>query len=508
LKLRARHIARNVIFNWLGNLINMAVGVFLSPFILHHLGDVAYGVWVLAVSVVGYLTLLDFGMQGSILRFVNQGHTKQDHEFASEAASAALWVRLQISALALILSGALAAIFPLLFKIPPDMTRQAREAILLIGCTTAVTLSIGVYGGVISALNRYDLQNYVTFVQTAVRVIGVVVVLRMGYGIVSIAFCELLAAICARGYQVILAKRIYPELRIRVRRPKRETLKKIWSYSAYAFLATIAVQLVYQSDNLVVGAFISAAAVTFYAIASSLCRYATQVVNAMSSTFMPAASTYESAGDSQSLLSLYKNGTRATIMVSLPMMLTLILRGSTFIGLWMGPRYAHVSGTVLILLSIPMFFLFANQTPAAIAFGIEKHKTVAIWAFGEGITNLVLSIVLVHFFGIYGVALGTLIPSLIVQLGFWPQYASRMIGLSPAKILLNVWGPMILAGIPFAIVSYLVDRYVPARNLAVFALQVLLTLPVYFVATAVVFRGFVRQQILPRLRSMFFAEAA
>ena len=55
MQLRARHIARNVVFNWLGTLANMAVGFFFAPFILHRLGDAAYGVWVLAISVVGYL---------------------------------------------------------------------------------------------------------------------------------------------------------------------------------------------------------------------------------------------------------------------------------------------------------------------------------------------------------------------------------------------------------------------------------------------------------------------
>ncbi len=65
MQLRLRHIARNVMFNWLGTIANMAVGFFLSPFILHHLGQVAFGVWVLTVSVVGYLSLLDVGVQSS-----------------------------------------------------------------------------------------------------------------------------------------------------------------------------------------------------------------------------------------------------------------------------------------------------------------------------------------------------------------------------------------------------------------------------------------------------------
>ena len=53
-----------------------------------------------------------------------------------------------------------------------------------------------------------------------------------------------------------------------------------------------------------------------------------------------------------------------------------------------------------------MFFMFANRAAGSIAFGMEKHKTGALWGIGEGVANLVLSIVLVHWYGIYGVALG------------------------------------------------------------------------------------------------------
>jgi O-antigen/teichoic acid export membrane protein len=505
LQLRVRHIARNVLFNWFGTIATMAVGFFLSPFILHRLGDVAYGVWVLAISVVAYLGLLDLGMQSSVLRFVSKGHTKGDHQGASEAISAALWVRLQISAVALVLSAGLAAVFPLVFKVPPALATDAREAILLIGITTAITMSLGVVGGVLSALNRYDLQNYVVLAQTAVRVIGVVAVLRTGHGIVAIALCELVAALFGNLLLVWVARRLYPELRIQWKKPKRETLRQIWSYSWYAFLTTVAVQLVYQSDNLVVGKFVSVSAVTFYAIANSLCRYSTQVVGSMGSTFVPAASTYEAAGDTASLLGLYKNGTRATLMIALPILITLIVRGPGFISLWMGPQYAKSSGTVLIILATALFFSYANRTAGAIAFGVEKHKTTAIWAIGEGIANLALSITLVHWYGIYGVAIGTLVPSLIIQVGLWPRYISKLVGLSAFEVLWRIWAPMFLSSIPFAIATYAVGVLFPARNLTVFFLQVILTLPVFFITVGLVFRTYVRSQIMPRVRSLFLA---
>ncbi len=506
MQLRARHIARNVLFNWLGTLANMAVGFFFAPFILHRLGDAAYGVWVLAISVVGYLSLLDLGMQSSVLRFVSKGHTTGDHQASSEALSAALWIRLQLSGVGLLLSAGLAAVFPIWFKVPPALASDARKAILLIGLTTAIAMSFGVASAVLSGLNRYDLQNYVGLTQTAIRVTGIVIALRTGHGIVAIAACELVATIVSSALLVFTAHRLYPELRVQLKKPKRETLRKLWVYSSYAFLTTIAVQLVYQADNLVVGAFLSATAVTYYAIANSLCRYASGLVGSVGGTFVPAASTYEAAGDTAGLLALYKNGTRATMLVSLPILITLVVRGRTFIGLWMGPQYSQQSGTVLIILCTALFFSFANRTAASVAYGVEKHKTSALWAICEGVANLALSVTLVHWYGIYGVALGTMIPSLIVHLIFWPRYISNLVGLSSFEVIWNVWGPLFLAGIPFAIASYAVST-LPVHNLTVFFLQILATLPVFFLTVALIFRGYVRQTVMPRVRSLLFTRA-
>jgi O-antigen/teichoic acid export membrane protein len=485
----------------------MAVAFFLSPFIVHRLGNVVYGVWILATSSVSYFGLLDLGLRNSVTRFVSKGHTTGDHEGASETLSAALWVRVQIAALVLVLTGALAAVFPIFFNVPRAMAHDARVVILLMGLNFAIYMSIGVFGGVLSALNRYDLYTLVVLIQLALRLVGVITVLRRGHGIVAIAWCELFAATVGNALFVYVARRIYPELKIRLKKPSWDVLKKIWSYSVYVFLLMIAVQLVYQTDNLVVGAFVSASAVTFYSIGNSLCRYTQQLLFSMTATFTPAASTYEAAGDTSSLRALYYNGTRATMALSLPILITLITRGDNFIGVWMGPQYSRVSGTVLAILATALLFSLQNTPSSSIALGIEKHKTVAKWAIGEAIANLTLSVILAIKFGIYGVAIGTLIPSLAVNLFFWPRYVSQLVGIHYREVFLKVWGPVFLCALPFAAASYAVDVYFPARNMAMFLLQTLALLPVFVVSVGWIFRGTVKRRVLPRIKSYFHAEA-
>jgi O-antigen/teichoic acid export membrane protein len=500
-QLRLWHLVRNVLSNWFGTAATLAAGFFLSPFVVHRLGNAAYGVWILAVFSVNYLLLFDMGMRSSVLRYVSQGHTIEDHQSASDVISAVLWIRLVISAVVLLCSGILAALFPILFKVPASLVAQGRVAVLIIGFSTAVAMAFGVFGGVVSALNRYDLHNLAVLAQLAIRVTGTITVLLAGRGIVAIAVCELVATLVRYPLVAFISSRIYPDLRISLKTPSRDVLRKVWSYSAYAFLLTVAGQLVYQTDNLVVGAFVSAAAVTFYSIGNSLCSYTRSIAESMTGTFTPAASTYESAGNTASLRALYVNGTRLVIAVSSAILIPLLVRGSTFIGLWMGPQYAHTSGMVLAILALALFFALSNSTASAIAWGIEKHKKVAKWAIFEAAANLTLSVILAIKIGIYGVAIGTLVPSLVIHLVFWPRYIRQLVGVSPVQVYRDIWSPVYLCVIPYALASYFVDWLFPPKSIVLFAVQTLSLLPILACTLGLVYHNQIKFHIAPRLRS-------
>jgi O-antigen/teichoic acid export membrane protein len=193
--------------------------------------------------------------------------------------------------------------------------------------------------------------------------------------------------------------------------------------------------------------------------------------------------------------------------VSLPILITLIVRGDNFIGVWMGPQYSRTSGTVLAILAIALVFSLQNTPATSIAFGIEKHKTIAMWAIGEAVANLTLSIVLARKIGIYGVAIGTLVPSLAVNLLLWPRYVSHLVGIHYREVFLKVWGPVFLCAVPFAGASFAVNAFFPARNMVMFILQTIALLPIFAVSVGWIFRDNFKRRILPQIKSYFHAEA-
>src|SRR4029077_10520280 len=71
-RIEKQQIIKNVTSSWFSLGINVVVGLLLSPFILHRLGDVAFGVWVLIFSITGYYGLFDLGIRSSIVRYVSK----------------------------------------------------------------------------------------------------------------------------------------------------------------------------------------------------------------------------------------------------------------------------------------------------------------------------------------------------------------------------------------------------------------------------------------------------
>jgi O-antigen/teichoic acid export membrane protein len=496
-----KRFAFNVVMNWAALVVGMVVPFFLTPMVIRSLGRDAYGIWILSASTVSYLNLLDLGLRSAVIRFVSKAHAQGNTQEVRNAIGAALWFRLLIAAGVGIISVGLAYVFPHMFKVPGGLQRVAQITVLLCALGVAITLVSGVFGAVLAAIHRFDVLSTVGMLQTALRAGGIIFIIRSGRGLLSLAVWELAVIVIVAVTTISVSFKLFPESRVRIAKPEIEILKKIWSYSFTTFLLMIAVQVVMNTDNLVIGAFLSVGVVVFYSIGGSLIAYSTQVVSGLSTTFTPLASSMEATGRLESLQKLLIRGTQATLALALPISVTLLLRGKTFIGLWMGQEYSQVSGTVLQILLISQYLSIANGTGTNIAMAVDKHAPAVKAAIVEAALNLGLSILLVKTMGLYGVALGTSISMTIVHLWFWPRYVKKLVDVPIHRYLWEGWGKITLCAIPFGIASALVDRYWKATNLVTFFSQVLVTLTVYAACVLLVFHEEMRSLFRQRFPS-------
>jgi len=122
------------------------------------------------------------------------------------------------------------------------------------------------------------------------------------------------------------------------------------------------------------------------------------------------------------LKSLYTTGTRLTLALLMPMTCTLLVLGGTILSVWVGPAYADYEPIVRILVLAAL--ASTSQGPAvSVLKGVARHRPLAISAICSRLVNLGLSIALIRPFGLEGVALGTLVPTVAESLGVVFPYA-------------------------------------------------------------------------------------
>lgn len=492
---RARLLINGVFANWTAYAVATVTAFFVSPFIVHHLGNVAYGVWVIANSSIAYMALLDLGMRGAVIHFVAKHHARSEHLDSSRAVSAALGFRIAIGLAIVLASLALAAEASRVFRIPPEMAAAASWAIILTGLNLAFSLVVGVFGGVIVAFNRFDLNSAVAIAQTLFSALGAVWVLDKGHGIVALASVQLAVSIALNVITILLCFRVYPELRIGFQFADLKILRPLWKYSFYLFVIAVTGRIIYYTDNLVVGAFLSAQAVTFYAIGGRFIEYLAELGASLSQTVMPMASQMAAQNQKDQIRRLLVQGTRACLLVTVPVGVALFFRGPRFIGLWMGSQYAQPSGQILRILLISMIAIAGNRVAANVVFGLGQHKPFALWQSCEAAANLTLSIYLVRKIGIVGVAWGTVLPSLATQLVIWPRYISKLLGLKVWTYFWQAWFRPALAIVPFGLACLWTDRHWTASNMPHFFLQIAVILPAVPLGICVLFWREVKWQL-------------
>jgi O-antigen/teichoic acid export membrane protein len=486
-KKTAARFVRNVGSNWGAFLFNAVVGFFLAPYVLGHLGATTYGIWALIGSLVGYLGLLDLGVRSAVIRFLSAFHSAGNHERSSDIKSAAVLAFSVAGCLAVALAAVVGLFVEQIFSIPPGSEHAARIAVTIMGANVAVALVTGVYGGVVVARHRFDLFNAVNVLATVVRSSAIVIALETDaeisshtdQAIIVLAVIQLLASAVQLVLLWILSRKAYPEAKTSMRRAfSIGNLKEVLSFGLLSSAIHVLGSLTHNSGIVLVGALLPMLMVTYFSISESLAEYTRQFLSGITHTLMPAVSSLEGAGRFDGVTRVLMDGTRYAHLVILPIIATFMLRGDSFISLWMGAEYGKPSGQILMVMSVTLWAVIGHQICTTTMIGIGKQRgLLPIFGF-EAAVSIVLSIVLIQEIGAIGAAFGVMIARLVVSFGLDVAYARRILRISVTEYYVDSIGRPVVAILPFAGASYAIERTWPAGNLGLFFLQVAVAIPI------------------------------
>jgi len=471
-----RHLA-NALSNWGALVVSAVSGFFLSPFIVHGIGNDAYGAWALIGSLVSYLGLLDLGVRSAVTRYVAADTSTSRHAETSRLVSTALTFFIVAGAASVAVGGAFTLWGLPHVDMPGELLEPTQVAVLLASSGVAISMISGVYQSVVVGTQHFTLLNAVSIISTVVRVVAVIVGLNLGGEIVTLAIIQLAINAGVGIAMALLSRRVYPQLRISTATWKRADLHTLLSFGLASWFLRITSMLVHYADPLVIAALLPLAQITFFAIASTLIDYARQLVSGISHLIAPHASALQASGRAGDAGEAALTGARFATLISLTLLVTFIWRGATFIGLWMGPQYALECGTVLAILSCARWCSASFQVTSNALVGLGRHRGLVPATALEAATNLALSVWLAGRYGIVGVAIGTLIPRVALTVGFAPWYMRYAAGVPVGRYLFQTIIRPTLAIIPFALATIWMEHSWGADGLGVFFAQVTLALP-------------------------------
>jgi O-antigen/teichoic acid export membrane protein len=467
--------------NYVGKFIGLGTWFFLTPFILHRLGPVNYGLWALVGSVVAYGSLLDLGITGAVIKYVAEYHAKGQIAQARNLVATALWLYSALGLITIVISAAIAPAFPYIFNVPPDERWTASQLVLLMGLGIGVSIPCAAPISVLKGLQRFDLANAVSVTAVLLSAAGIAVVLLLGGGVLGLATVGIFVTLIMPLPSIWLIKRIAPELQFGWRGVSHQLVRPVLSFASSLFLMNIAGHLQTKSGGMVIGAFLPLSAVTPYAIAGRLSEVAQILTDQFMKVILPLASALHAADDRTRMRSLYITSTRLTLAILLPVACILIVLARSILTVWLGTEYESYAHLLVILTCASC--IDASQWPAgAVLQGMARHRPLAFMWFGAALANVALSIVLVTHFGLTGVALGTLLPTVVVCFGLILPYAMRVIGVTKTQLVMEVFLPVLLPTIPTTIVLYVLQHAIEPSSLLSIMVLAGISFLVYLIA--------------------------
>ena len=471
-----RTVLRNVLSNWTGYAVSVGVALMLSPFIVHSLGDDLYGLWTLIVAFTGYYGVLDLGIRSGVGQYVTRYWAHRDMPGVNRTMNTAVVLMSGAAALAIAASVVISLGIPSWFPAQGEAPWRLQWSAAILGLGIAIGFPLAVYGSATVATQRYDLSNLIAIVERLASAGLIVWVLRAGYGLLGLSIVTTVISLLGATVRVLVAFRLLPGMIFSPRAFAKSSLAEIAHYGSFSFIIRVADQVIQATSALVVGVFMTTAAVTYYAIGANLIPYYVAIITGVTWTLTPLATAYDAQGDGDGLRRLWLAGTRAVFALSAIVAGGLVFLGHDFLNLWMGEKYVSgeqyaSSATVLAILAAGYLVRVSNNVGVQVLFGMREVKLLAVLFGGEAIANLVLSIALVRPFGLVGVALGVAIPMVIIQGIVQPLVLLRRLGVSwGTHVLTLLWGGLAVIGV-MAVMSVLLSGRLVATTWIIFALK-------------------------------------
>ncbi len=478
-------IAKNSLSNSAAFFVEALVAFMMMPFVIHHLGDSAYGIWVLINAMTGYLGLFKLGFRPSINKHVAEFNALGDYKSLNDFVGASLHLYLYVSVAIAVSAIGISYYFPLLFDVEEQFVEVFRIIFLFAGVQSIFALMGTAFGGVISGYQRYEINAGVEIAVIVVRAGLILYFLPIFTNLYTVAAAHFSITIAGDIITIFAARKIAPLGNMPVMTwPNKKTLHIIIKYNSISFSIAALSILISHLDSVIVGLILPLSAITHYVIGDRLVKYCNMFLKVTTKVIAPAISELNATNKQDQLNQVLLLTQKMACVVVYPILICLMIQGDEFIRLWVGDGYQQ-SYQVMLVLAVSSLLIAPSHTINSYLYGIGQHRYLLVMLVIEMAVSLPACYFLGTEIGLVGVAIGMSVPRAILRGIFLPLLISRFTSINVLKHFLTANLVVLAATAPFGLCLYLVREQLGLESWLLFLGQlavagIIYLLTVYF----------------------------
>ena len=475
-------VIRNAASGYLKVLVMMGAAFVVTPVLISELGTNDYGLWLLLSAIVGHYLLFDLGFRRALIHDISIRRGQDGEEEIREIVNSFLILFAVIGVIIVFATCLLAVALPSLFSIRAEQVEEARIALLLLGIAWALHLPANIAGGVLLGYERYDAVNGVDSLMRVATAVLSILIVTTGHGIATLAVAVAVIQVAGAVVMMSLAAHFAPSFGLTARAANPRYLRTAFSRSTSYFVISINSLVNTRFDELIIGIVLPLSAVGIYGVSMRLIHMARNVSLQLNEVLIPLTSRLmNNPAQTHELKAMMVAATRISTGLTAGIALLFIAFGRPFLDLWIGPEVEEAYAP-LVILSVSLVIAMAQDMPAKAVYASARHRTGATVTIGGLASNVLLSILLVQWLDIVGVALATLIAwsgAAVVMIAI----GCRLAHLPVVAYVRDALVPVLAPVLPAAMLAAGAQAVLPATTWPVLAAECFLAITVYVLAS-------------------------
>lgn len=412
-----RTVAKSALWNLMGRLGPLLVAVLATPRLVHNLGPSRWGVFTIALSLVGIFSIFDFGIGRALTRTISEMLAEGKRAEAAPLARGGIVALTILGTAGGLLMAAVAHIWVREgLRIPPELEREVLYSLYVLCLSAPLVILNSALWGVIAAFQEFRSANLINVPIMAMYYIGPLIVLHFYNSLVPVLATLVLCRVVMTVAYWRICVRAMPELKHA--RASFSQLKPLLRMGGWMTASNAAWPILTYVDRFVIASVLSAAATGYYSTPLDLVWRFNIISIAIMGTAYPAmAASYRS--DPANTQSLFRRSIVSVTSILFPACLFCILLSHSILTIWLGHEFAAQSASVLRWLGVGILLTCVDSVVAGMLDAIGRADINAKFSIAEILVYIPLLIVLVRLHGIGGAAIawaGRCLFDLVVRL--------------------------------------------------------------------------------------------